>query len=88
MTSAANSGLENKPESFVRVQEKGGHLQLCTLDVSSSIGNHVPNPQVLGDHSLGTRDNSVKHPRVLIGRVDDERTDVCSKSIRDRDGII
>ena len=57
------------------------------LDVLSSIGNGVWNPQDLGNHSSDTKDTAVKHPRVLIGDVDDERTAVCPKAIRGRDDI-
>jgi hypothetical protein len=84
---AANSSLESKPESSVRVQEKDGHLQFCILDVLSSVGNGVRNPQVLGDHSSDTQDTAVEHPRVLIGKADDERAAVWSKAIQGRDGI-
>jgi hypothetical protein len=70
------------------VLEKDGHLQLCILDVLSSIGNGVRNPQDLGNHSSDIQDTKVKHPRVLIGGVDDERTAaVCPKAIRGRDGV-
>ena len=87
MASATNGGLESKAESSVRVQEKDGHLQLGVLDVLSSIGNGMRNPQDLGDHSSDTLDATVKYPRVLIGRVDDERTTVCPQVIWGRDGI-
>jgi hypothetical protein len=44
------------------VQERDGHLQLCILDVLSSIGNGVWNPQDLGNHSSDTHGTTVKHP--------------------------
>ena len=87
MASTTNSGFESKAESSVRVHEEDGHLQFCMLDVLSSIGNGVRNPQDLGNHSSDTKDTAVKHPRVLIGDVDDERTAVCPKAIRGGDGI-
>ena len=54
MASATNSGLEGKAKPSVRVQEIDGHLQLCILDVLSSISNGVRNPQDLGDHGSNT----------------------------------
>ena len=81
MALANNGGLESKAESSVRVQEKDGHLQLGVLDVLSSIGNGIRHPQDLGDHSSDALDATVKYPRVLIGRVDDERTAVCPNAI-------
>jgi hypothetical protein len=74
MASTANSGLESKAESSVRVHEKDGHLQLCILDVMSSFGSGVWNPQVLGYHTSDIQDRTVKQIRALIGRVEDERT--------------
>ena len=62
-------------------------MQLCILDVLSSISNGVRNPQDLGNHSSDTKDTTVKHRRVLIGDVDDERTAVCPKAIRGIDGV-
>ena len=87
MASTTNSGLEAKAEPSVRVLEKDGHLQLCTFDVLPSIGNGVRNPQDLGDHSSKTQDSPVEHPRVLIGRVDDERTAVWPKTKQCSDGF-
>jgi hypothetical protein len=87
MALATNSGLESKTESSVRVQEKDGHLQLCILDVLTSIGDCVRNPRDLGDHSSDAQDTTVKHPRGLIGKVDDERTALWPNTIRGRDGI-
>jgi hypothetical protein len=87
MASTTDSGLESEAESSVRVQEKNGHLQLCILDVLSSVGNGVGDPQDLGDHSPDTQDTTVKHPRVLIGEVDDERTAVWPNTIRCGDSI-
>jgi hypothetical protein len=88
MASTTNSGVESKAESSVRVLEKDGHLQLCIMDVLSSIGNGVRNPQGLGNHNSDIQDTTVKHLRVLIGRVDDERTAVWPEAIRGRDGIV
>jgi hypothetical protein len=89
MASTTNSGVESKAESSVRVLEKDGHLQLCILDVLSSIGNGVRNPQGLGNHSSDIQDTTVKHQRVSIGKVDDERTAaVWPEAIRGRDGIV
>ena len=81
MASATNGGLESKAESSVRVQEKDGHLQVSVLDVLSSIGNGMRNPQDLGDHSSDGLDGAVKHPILLIGGADDERTAVSPKAI-------
>ena len=81
MASASDSGLEGKAESSVRVLEKDGHLQLCILDVLSSIGNGVRDPQDLGNHGSDTHDTTVKH-QILIGNVDDERTAVWPNTIR------
>jgi hypothetical protein len=87
MASTTNSGVESKAESPVRVLEKDGHLQLCILDVLSSIVNGRRNPQGLGSDSSDIQDTTVKHLRVLIGGVDDERTAVWSEAIRGSDGI-
>ena len=87
MGSTTNSALESKTESSVRVLEKDGHLQLCILDMLSSIGNGVGNPQDLGDHSSNIPDAAVEHARILIGKVDNERTTVRPNTIRCRDGI-
>ena len=81
MASTTNGGLESKAESSVRVQEKDGPLQLGILDMLSSIRNGVWDPQGLGNHSPDTLDATVKHPRVLIGRADDERTPVLPRAI-------
>jgi hypothetical protein len=86
MASTTNSSLERKAESSVRVLKKNGHLQLCILDVLSPIGNGV-RPQYLGNHSSDILDLAVKHPRVSIGRIDDERIAVWPRAIRGRDGI-
>ena len=88
MTSTTNSGLESKAESSIRVRKKDGHLQLCILDVLSPIGHGVGNPQDLGDHSPRTHDTTVKHPRVLIGEAEDERTAVWPNATRCRDSIV
>jgi hypothetical protein len=87
MASTTDSCLEAKAESSVRVLEIDGHLQLCILDVLSSIGNGVGNPQDLGNHGSNTQDTTVKNARVLIGKVDDERTAVWPSTIRCKDGI-
>jgi hypothetical protein len=87
MASTTNSGLESKAESSIRVLEKDGHLQFCILDVLSSIGNGVGSPQGLGNHRSDSQDTTVKHPRGLIRKVEDERTAVCPKAIRGRDGL-
>ena len=64
-------------------RKKNGHLQVCILDMLSSIGNSRRDPQVLGNHSSDTQDITVKHPR-LIGKVDDEKAAVCPKPKRGR----
>ena len=79
MASATNSGLERKAESSVRVHEKNGPLQLCILDVLSSVGNSCRDPQVLGNYSPVTSDTMVEHPRLI----DDER----ANPKRGRDGF-
>jgi hypothetical protein len=81
MASAADGGLEGKAESSVRVQEEDGHLQFGILDVLSSVSNSVRDPQDLWNHSSDGQDATVKCQRVLIGRVDDERSAVWPKAI-------
>ena len=85
MASTTNSGLESKAESSIRVRKKYGHLQLCILDVLSSIGNGVWDPQGLGNHGSEIQNTTVEHPRVLNGRAGDERAAVWSKAIGGRD---
>ena len=85
MASTTDSSLEGEAESSVHVHEKDGHLQLCLLDVLSSVGNGVWDPQDLGNHGSDMQDTTVEHPRVLNGRAGDERTAVWSKAIGGRD---
>jgi hypothetical protein len=81
IASTTGSSLESEAESSVSVHEKYGHLQLCLLDVLSSIVNGVRSPQDLGNHSSDTpEDTTVKHRRVLIRKVDDERTAILFQS--------
>jgi hypothetical protein len=87
MASATHSGLESKAESSVRVQEEDGHLQLCLFNVLSSIGYRVRSPQDLGNYCSDAQHTTVKHPGVLVGRADDERTAVWLRTVRGKDGI-
>ena len=61
--------------------KKMGICNSATWSVAS-IGNGVRSPQDLGNHTSDTpEDTTVKHPRVLIRKVDDERTAVCPNAI-------